>query len=204
MELEPDNASHHSAYAESLVLMQFGKVSDTAEAALNAALRLDPQDVRASFLLGRYRQQHGDAEGAITIWLELLANAGPRDNWYNDVHQQVVSLAAKEAIDISARLPEPRIAGTLGNPSPEQVEAVQNMSEVDRRAMIEGMVANLDARLRDNPDDLEGWLRLIQSRRVLGQADLADDALTRAQAVFGNDPDALAQLAALAIAHEVK
>jgi cytochrome c-type biogenesis protein CcmH len=53
------------------------------------------------------------------------------------------------------------------------------MSPEDRNAMIEGMVAQLDARLRENPADPQGWQRLIQSYHVLGRTDEAREALAR-------------------------
>jgi cytochrome c-type biogenesis protein CcmH len=41
--------------------------------------------------------------------------------------------------------------------------------------MINSMVTQLAARLKDNPDDVEGWLRLIRSYSVLGRtADAAN------------------------------
>ena len=36
--------------------------------------------------------------------------------------------------------------------------------------MIEGMVSRLAERLKAEPDDVEGWLRLIRSYVVLGRA----------------------------------
>ena len=38
------------------------------------------------------------------------------------------------------------------------------------------MVSRLAARLKDEPDDVEGWLRLIRSYVVLGRADAAAEA----------------------------
>ena len=55
----------------------------------------------------------------------------------------------------------------------------------DRTAMIETMVAGLDEKLRQNPRDLEGWMRLIRSYLVLGKADAARDALHRGVAALG-------------------
>jgi hypothetical protein len=37
------------------------------------------------------------------------------------------------------------------------------MEPGDRTAMIEGMVSGLAERLKTQPDDIEGWLRLIRS-----------------------------------------
>jgi len=43
--------------------------------------------------------------------------------------------------------------------------------------MINGMVDSLAARLAQDPDNPEGWVRLLTSRRVLGQTEhvLLDD-----------------------------
>jgi cytochrome c-type biogenesis protein CcmH len=50
------------------------------------------------------------------------------------------------------------------------------MAPADRTAMIEGMVGGLAERLKSNPDDVEGWLRLIRSYSVLGRPDQAMEA----------------------------
>ena len=42
--------------------------------------------------------------------------------------------------------------------------------------MINSMVTQLSARLKDNPDDVEGWLRLIRSYSVLGRTEDAAEA----------------------------
>ena len=60
--------------------------------------------------------------------------------------------------------------------------------------MIDGMVSRLDARLKANPKDLDGWLKLIRARRVLAQDDLAARALADGQAAFAGDPPSLAKL----------
>ena len=54
--------------------------------------------------------------------------------------------------------------------------AAQDMPEGDRAAMIESMVSGLAARLKDEPGDVEGWLKLIRSYVVLGRTDAAADA----------------------------
>ena len=42
--------------------------------------------------------------------------------------------------------------------------------------MIKTMVARLAAKLKDNPDDLQGWKRLAQAYRVIGDAPGLTDA----------------------------
>ena len=50
--------------------------------------------------------------------------------------------------------------------------------------MIEGMVEGLAARLQDNPNDLEGWMRLARSYNVLNRPQDALAALEQAGQAF--------------------
>ena len=59
----------------------------------------------------------------------------------------------------------------------------------------QAMVAQLASRLDANPNDLEGWLRLIRAYSVLGETEKATAALRRARTVFANQPQAEAALA---------
>ena len=64
------------------------------------------------------------------------------------------------------------------------------MSDADRNAMIETMVAGLDERLRQSPNDPEGWARLVRSYVMLGKKDEARDALKRGVEALGAGSDA--------------
>lgn len=57
------------------------------------------------------------------------------------------------------------------------------------------MVQQLATRLEANPNDLDGWLRLIRAYTVLGDKPKAVAALTRARTVFANQAPAEAALA---------
>ena len=72
------------------------------------------------------------------------------------------------------------------------------MSEGDRRQMIEGMVASLAAKLKDDPRNLEGWQRIIRSYTVLGQRDKAEAALREGLSAYPAPSDEGRQLVALA------
>ncbi len=69
--------------------------------------------------------------------------------------------------------------------------AAQSMSPEDRQAMIELMVAQLAARLKEKPDDLNGWLRLGRSYSVLKKDMEARDALAKAAALAPENKDVL-------------
>ena len=92
----------------------------------------------------------------------------------------------------SPGLPAPPIVETestlaAGGPSPgpnrEEMEAAAEMSAKDRAAMIRSMVERLAARLADEPDDLQGWIRLERAYQVLGETAQADEAAKRIEAL---------------------
>ena len=95
---------------------------------------------------------------------------------------------------------EPETSGgtasaTPGGPSEAEIAAAAEMSPADRAAMIRGMVESLDARLAENPDNIEGWLRLVRSYAALGDRAAAEQALTRATDTFPGDSEGGRQLA---------
>ena len=57
------------------------------------------------------------------------------------------------------------------------------------------MVARLEARLVEAPDDVEGWLMLGRSRTVLGDTQGATDAFRRARNLAPDDPRGVGGLA---------
>ena len=196
LEIEPDDARALSVYAEALIRANDGRVTDTARASLQQALRLDPAEPRARFLTGYVMEQAGDATGALNVWLDLLADVSPEEAWYGEIRDRVVVLARMTGTDISERLPPPPPRSGPG-PTEDQIRAAEAMPPEEREAMIAGMVDRLEARLSENPGDLEGWIRLINARKTLGQTDQAASALENARAVFTDDPSALARLEAI-------
>ena len=68
------------------------------------------------------------------------------------------------------------------------------MSEGDRGAMIRSRVERLASRLKENGDDVEGWLKLVRAYSVLGDHDKAKAAVAGARAAVANDAERLRQL----------
>jgi cytochrome c-type biogenesis protein CcmH len=66
----------------------------------------------------------------------------------------------------------------------ERAQAAAAQAEM---AQIKGMVARLAAKLKAQPNDLDGWLRLGRSYAVLGEHDKADEAFAAAERLKPND-----------------
>lgn len=81
-------------------------------------------------------------------------------------------------------------------PTAEQMQAAQEMTPQDRAEMILAMVDGLAARLDDNPQDEQGWTRLIRARTVLGQEEKLKADIVRVNAIFKDNPEALARILA--------
>jgi len=60
------------------------------------------------------------------------------------------------------------------------------------REQVQAMVERLAGRLREQPDDLDGWVMLARSRAALGQYPQAVDAYARASALRPDDAQLLA------------
>lgn len=87
---------------------------------------------------------------------------------------------------------EPAQSETMRGPTPEQVQAAQEMSPEDRAEMILAMVEGLAARLEETPKDAQGWQRLIRAREVLGQDEKRAADIARVRDIFRDEPETLA------------
>ena len=61
----------------------------------------------------------------------------------------------------------------------------QQMSGDEQQTMIRSMVERLAARLKENPDDLEGWVRLERAYQVLGDTAKAAEAAAQIKRLKG-------------------
>ena len=83
-------------------------------------------------------------------------------------------------------------------PGAADVAAAESLTPEQRDAMVRGMVERLEARLAQQGDDIEGWLRLMRAWTVLGQQDKAKTAAGQARTHFASDTAALGRIDALA------
>ena len=196
-EIEPDNAENWSSLGEALQSAS-PDVSPEAETAFRRALALDPSDPRARYFLAVQKDLKGEHEAAIGDWIALLRDTPPGAPWEADLRRTIAQVADKEGIDLAGRVPPPA-AGSVATaaipgPTPEQMAAASSIPPGQQDAMVQNMVEGLANRLKANPGDAAGWIRLMRARMVLGETDAARAAHRSGLAAFKGDPAVTAQL----------
>jgi cytochrome c-type biogenesis protein CcmH len=188
--IEPDKAENWSSLGEALQTASPTVVPEAA-AAFRKAIALDPADPRARYFLAVQKDLGGDHKGAIEDWLAFLKDTPPGAPWEADLRRTLEQSAAKNRIDLAGRMPAPGSTGTatagIPGPSPEQLAAASSIPPGQQDAMIKQMLAQLEAKLKANPKDEEGWIRLMRSRMVLGDPPAARAALRSGLAAFAGD-----------------
>ncbi|MFG1348756.1 c-type cytochrome biogenesis protein CcmI [Xanthobacter autotrophicus] len=184
------SAARHSARGDALVVASDGLVTADAARAFAAALALDPNEPRSAYFLGLAAEQDGRSADAARIWGQLLART-PADAPYRP-------MVAAALARVGGTAPAAPVAGAPGpvppGPAAADVAAAATMSSDARNAMVRGMVDRLAQRLDSEPNDIEGWLRLVRAYGVLGDKDKAVDALKKARAAFKDNAEALGRL----------
>lgn len=187
----PDDPDAQSALGEALTLEADGTVTEPAVAAFNKALAAQPDDPRAFYYLGLHQAQSGDSRAALKRWQELLVKSAPDAPYLPMLRAEIAGVAKAAGLDVP-QLPQ---APPPGSPTRDQVEAMQNLSPAERQQAIRGMVEGLAARLKENPDDRAGWLRLANAWKVLGENASVIDAYAHADALDPVDARLLADWA---------
>jgi cytochrome c-type biogenesis protein CcmH len=180
--LEGSTAARESGLGEALASAADGVISDEAETAFERALRLEPDYPKARFYLASALAQDGKMQEAIAAWREMIVKLPADSPWRVPVEQAVAEAEKRLA---AGKAPSTTSGTSAAGPTQEEVDAAASMSDADRTAMIETMVAGLDQKLRQNPRDPEGWQRLIRSYMVLGRKADALEALKRGMAALG-------------------
>ena len=200
IEREGGSATIWSELGESLALGHEGLVVPEAHAAFTKALQLDPQDSRARFYLGLAETQINEPRRAVAIWRDLEKDSPPDAPWMPMVKEHIASFAKDGGFDPLSVPPAPPSLvsphdAVMSTPSaqPESklpapssgdaATAIMAMPADDQNVMIHKMVDRLAAKMEANPNDLEGWSRLANAYRVLGETDKAQAAQRKADAL---------------------
>jgi cytochrome c-type biogenesis protein CcmH len=195
-----ESAKRLAGFAEATVLAHDGIVTEPARVAYEKLGKLEPQRPEPRFWLAFAKEQDGHLAAAIAEYDALMKTAAADAPWLPLVRERRDEAArrlaggGKAPSAPSARPSEPAPAG----PTAADIAAADSMSAADRQRMIEGMVAGLAERLRQNGRDLPGWERLIRAYSVMGRRDDAIAALKDARRNFSGEPTSLAALSNLA------
>lgn len=186
-----ESAERYSGLGESLVASNQGLINSEATDAFRKALSLDKNDARAEFYLAFALEQKGSRMEALAAFKSLARTSAPDAPWQPIVAQHIAALE---------KLPEEATPNPAapGNPTAADVAAAESMNAGDRQQMIENMVASLDEKLKTDPNNFEGWMRLVRSYAMLKQTGKAGDALARALKAFPAEGEQGKQLVALA------
>ena len=162
--LSPDTFTAWSELGEALTFVGGGASGTEAVQAFERALKLNPNDARAHYYLG----QHALAEGRYDV----------ARGHYN------AALSTMAPDDVS----RPQVLEALNSIAPAET-AAKAMSE-----RISGMVASLEAQLKVDPENAEGWARLLRSYDVLGDKAARAKARAAMQAHYANRPEVIADI----------
>ena len=174
-----------SMLAEALIYAEQGVVTPAAEAAIDRAMSINPDNPASVYYKALALSQKGESSRGYEL---LIARLNTADGFYPWMESLLV-----EANRIGAEIGKPQLsladfAPMVNAPGPttEDVANAQEMSDDDRQAFILSMVARLANRLEEEPGDLDGWMRLGNAYSVLGQTGAAIAAYERAEALTAN------------------
>lgn len=203
-ELMPENATLWSSLGEALAMAsESDPMPAAASDAFDKAIALDPKDPRARYFLAVRKDLAGDHKGAVDDWLALLEDTPPGAPWEKDLRRTVEQVGKINNIEVASRLGAvkqsaahpplgaPLATAAIPGPTRAQMQAAAALPKGQQDEMIAGMVASLEAKLKANPANVEGWVMLMRSRMTLGESAKAASALKAALAANPAQADRL-------------
>lgn len=194
-------------WAEARLNAQEGRFTEDVFNDFVEARLKDPTLPKPWFYIGLDMAMGGNFQGAVQTWTDLMLIAPENPQLKQALKQQINKAAEEGGINLSSISPSeaalqikaeaqalqtpqtPQLTAPAApppGPSQEDVQAAQEMSVEDRSAFIRSMVARLAERLEENPNDPEGWQRLIKAYEVLGETDKAAEAREKLKSIQPN------------------
>ncbi len=159
---------------EALTAEANGVVTADAKDAFVRAVTLDDTVVSARYYLGLAAMQKGERDLAAKTWRKLIADAPEGAFWVSDVRNALARLEGQSNPPVQ--------------PSAAVIADAANLPPAQQAAMIRTMVDRLAARLKQDGNDAEGWVRLIRSYKILGESEKASAAAIDARGALAGDP----------------
>lgn len=164
---------------------------------LAARLEATPKDIKGWRMLGWSYFNTGRYEQAATAYaraIELDPNSAELKLSYEEAK------ASQSGNSKTASSLQTEAAGKGGEGHrDEKLAKSEAMPSIERDPAIRSMVDGLAARLESSPRDVEGWARLMRSRVVLGEREVAATAFRKALDVFKGDSAASDKIMAAAM-----
>lgn len=182
------SADDHVLLADLMITAAQGYVSPEAEAELRRALEKEPANPVARYYTGQMLLQNDRPDMAFRIWDGLLREGPENAPWIVPIRRQIDDIAWRAGVRDYAQ-PDP--AAPAG-PSAEAIANAADLSEDERRDLIQNMVNELNDKLALEGGTPEEWSRLIGALGVLGNTDHARAIWKEAQLIFADQPQMLA------------
>lgn len=193
LRLDPENHGYKVSLAEAMVVESRGIVTEDALKIFNEVIAQVPTNAQARFYKAIATSQEGNLEEAAKSWEELIADSPGDAAWLPAAKAQYAAVQKKRGISVD--LDNSGDDGTSApGPSREDIEAASALSTDERQEMISNMVAGLAEKLQENPDDIDGWRRLIRSYTVLGDISQAHEAIVKARSALSSNTEFLQEL----------
>jgi cytochrome c-type biogenesis protein CcmH len=171
----PNSAQAWVALGENLTAMAGGQPDEEARAAFQRASALDPNAPEPRYWMARAQIAAGQTAQGLQVWKSVAVGLPPDDPRRAGLQAEIAG------VEKTGRLSQAPTEAPAGAPGEGAQQA----------AFIQSMVDGLAAKLKANPDDPEGWARLIRAYGVLGQTQRRDAAIAEARRLFKDRPDAL-------------
>lgn len=178
LSIEPQ-ARTFSDLGQTVINLNEGDVTPDAQAAFEAAYRLDPGLPEAGFFLGLGAYQDGDRDAATTYWTDTLSRLEPGDPYKTIIARQATELLSRPDVD----------AGAVAAAQAEDAPVLTPQERIAR------MVGRLNDRVSSGEGSLSDRLVLIRVRAMMDDMSGARDALTDAETAYADDAGASAILA---------
>ncbi|NJO33047.1 MAG: tetratricopeptide repeat protein [Rhodospirillales bacterium] len=165
---------------------------------LAARLQAAPDDSKGWRMLGWSYFNTASYEQAATAYaraMELEPNSADLKRAYEEAKEK----ASGSGYSATASSSQSESAGKNGDgPHAEKMAKSEAAPPLDTNPAIRAMVDGLANRLEASPRDADGWARLMRSRVVLGEREVAATAFRKALDVFKDDPAASDKITAAA------
>ena len=166
---------------------------------LAARLKTTPDDIKGWRTLGWSYFHTGHYQQAATAYARAV-ELDPNSAELKGLHEEAKAKASTSDNLKTASSVQTGAAGKVGDgPGIEKIAKSEAAPPHETDAAIRSMVDGLAHRLERSPRDLEGWTRLMRSRVVLGEKEVAATAFRKALEVFKDDQVASGKITAAAI-----